>query len=666
MTYRSSIAVIAVVTLLLSVITSPVAATHDVTPARVEGADRIATAAAAARLAYPDGTRAAVLSRAGDWPDALAGAPLAGVIGGPLLLTWTDELPATTAQALEDLGVEEMVLLGGPQAISYEVEQQLAETYAVVRIAGVSRYGTAAAVAREIAQRGDIGATPGGMRSAFLASGTTFADALAAGAPAALGLNRMPLLLTEPDELPGATSAALDDLPIEQVLIAGGVEAVSQQVADELEQRGLNVVRFAGATRTETAAELADFAVDILPATPTVVHLARADVFADALAAGPLAARLEGPLLLATGPDLLGDAAGDWLAVRCPGVMVVRAVGGTAAISTAVLEEAEQAAQSCHPPTARLAYLSRTGDPLRLITTTLPGGDVTVVAGDVEPTGGYDWSPDGEQFVYARFLAGQQGATELVILDADGSNPRVLTSAGTDDRYPEFSPDGQRIAFTRGPTLEPESGLWVVDADGSDLQQLVDEPDAEPLFPVWSPDGLRIAYERFPDAGEPQIAVIDADGGEPQVIAERGVRPTWSPDGELLAFVRSQAPGDLSTALHVISPDGTGLRELASSAAGTPVWSPDGQLIAFSTPVAEDPGSTDLSLVGRDGTGQRVLADVRALDGDPSWSPDGSTVAFVAAQVEGDSDVYVIGVGGEGLRPLTTSGDAESPHFAPA
>lgn len=663
--FRRLLVIAAVFVVALSMFTAPAGASHDVTPARVGGADRVDTAAEVARLSQPDGASTAVIARAGDWPDALAGTPLAGLLDAPVLLTDSDQLSATTAQVLDDLGITDVVLLGGTAAISAQVEQTLAQERSVERIAGDTRYETAADIARSIDERGDLGATPGGERSVFLAAGDTFADALAAGAPAALGPNRMPILLTEPTAIPDATIAALEDLPVDQILIAGGTAAVSADVADQLEQRGLNVVRFDGGTRIDTAAQLADFAVDILTATPEVVTIARGDAFPDALAAGPLAASVDGPLLLTAGPDHLGDATAQWLTSRCPDVQVVRAVGGQAAIAPGVLEQAEQAAQSCHPVAGRLAYESRTGDPVELRHTTVPAGDDTVVATDVEPVGGYDWSPDGTSFVYARFLEGQQGATELVVVQADGSGEQVVTSEGMQDRYPRFSPDGLRIVFTRGAPLDPDSGLYVVNADGSSLRELLDEPDARPLFPVWSPDGQRIAYERFPDGGEPQLAVIDADGTNHQVLADRAVQPAWSPDGSLIAFSSAQAPGSPGSDLMVIAPDGTGSRQLATDVAGSPVWSPDSEMLAFSTQAGTALNETDLAVVGRDGTGERILADVRPQDGSPTWSPDGQTIAFVAAQVEGATDIHTVDLDGSNLRAVTTSGQAQAPQFEP-
>lgn len=87
----------------LSAVAPPAAASHDVTPARVAGPDRVATAAAVAALTHPDGTSTALLARADHWPDALAGVPLAGLLDAPILLTNTHDVPLSTSQALADL-----------------------------------------------------------------------------------------------------------------------------------------------------------------------------------------------------------------------------------------------------------------------------------------------------------------------------------------------------------------------------------------------------------------------------------------------------------------------------------------------------------------------------------------------------------------------------------
>jgi putative cell wall-binding protein len=352
-------ALVALVTGSLVLAAAPVAdAATDVTPARVGGDDRYETAADVAALEYPGGTTEAVIARSDVFPDALAGAGVASTAGGPILLTEVDALPAATAQALSDLGVEHVTLLGGPDAISEDVEDQLAAHYDVDRLAGDTRYETAADMAAFIAFVN--GGTVGGwadQRAVFIADGTDFPDALAAGAPAAAQPSAIPILLTTPDSLPGATGSALDDLGIDVAVVLGGPGAVSDTVMAQIEAHGVNAVRVGGTSRQGTAAKLADFAVQYLGLSRASTLVTRGDAFPDALAAGPLGGFVDGPILLTVDSDTLGMASTNWFADSCPSVDVVRAVGGTAAVSINALNEAEKAAESCQSAETDQTYI---------------------------------------------------------------------------------------------------------------------------------------------------------------------------------------------------------------------------------------------------------------------------------------------------------------------
>jgi putative cell wall-binding protein len=80
---------------------------------RWAGADRYATAAAISANTYPQGATTAYLASGADYPDALAGAPVAAKAGAPLLLTSTDCVPASTLAELQRLGTTNIVVLGG-------------------------------------------------------------------------------------------------------------------------------------------------------------------------------------------------------------------------------------------------------------------------------------------------------------------------------------------------------------------------------------------------------------------------------------------------------------------------------------------------------------------------------------------------------------------------
>ncbi|MEY9926929.1 hypothetical protein ABH926_001554 [Catenulispora sp. GP43] len=177
-------------------------------------------------------------------------------------------------------------------------------THVVSRISGSDRYGTAIAVSRSAW-------TSGSARAVVLARGDEAPDALS-GVPSAAHVGG-PLLLTDPAALEATTRAEIDRVlggPASHrtVYILGGESAVSPAIEKGLVSAGYRVVRYFGADRAGTALSVAQQA---FPSAPGAVIATGTD-FADALAAGPLAADLGEPILL-TGQWTISDAAWNWL-----------------------------------------------------------------------------------------------------------------------------------------------------------------------------------------------------------------------------------------------------------------------------------------------------------------------------------------------------------------
>lgn len=313
---------------------------------RLAGGDRIDTAILASQEGYPTSAPTVTLARADLYPDALAGAPLAHARGGPMLLTDSDGVDARVAREIARLGATQVILLGGTDALSSRVEQDLRglgfSPEDVVRIGGVSRYETAAMIAE------NLPAT-----DAFVAKGDDpdsdgWPDALAASAVAPM-LER-PILLTPPGELAAATDAFLARGDIESVDIVGGVEAVSEEAERAIAARVDEVERVAGANRFETALEMGRFALKA-GADPTELWLATGEDWPDGIAAGSAVAVDEGVMLLVGGA--IGDGpVATWLDEVHPyldtdgqDVSVgdvlenVRVLGGTEAVPAAVDDE---------------------------------------------------------------------------------------------------------------------------------------------------------------------------------------------------------------------------------------------------------------------------------------------------------------------------------------
>ncbi len=284
---------------------------------------RVETAVAVGCTHWRQGaTREVVLATARDFPDALAGAALAARRDAPLLLTERRRVPAHLEEVLVDLGVERVHLLGGEAAVEAAVADLLEERgVEVTRLAGPDRYATAAEIARRAARSS--------VDEVVLVSGEGFADAVAAGAFQG-AMPGTPVLLTRADRLPEATAEALVDLEPDRVFVVGGERAVSESVAAEVRELGPRLSRLAGADRYATSALLVG---GLGVEGPLLVASGRD--YPDALAAGALAARLGGRLLLVPPERLTADdpAVG---VVRGAGWERAEIIGGPAAVSDAV------------------------------------------------------------------------------------------------------------------------------------------------------------------------------------------------------------------------------------------------------------------------------------------------------------------------------------------
>jgi len=310
--------------------------------ARWNGRDRFDTARliaaddSAFRAPFETGT--VVVARGDLFPDALAGSYLAGDAAAPVLLTQQGLLDPAARSALDELDPDRIVLLGGPAAISLGVQESITATYPaadVERIGGLERYETAALVAR---------AVPAETTTALVASGADYPDALSAGTLSAS--EGLPLLLTDPAGLPPVTADALTDLGIDRVLLAGGPEAVSEDVRAAIEALGVTVERIGGGARSGTAAAFARLAVERYGYRTDHVQLATGADFPDALAVAPHAGLERAPLLLTNRGGVIDPELAAYLAESVDCLDAVHIAGGQVAVPLAI-EDAVRAALTC-------------------------------------------------------------------------------------------------------------------------------------------------------------------------------------------------------------------------------------------------------------------------------------------------------------------------------
>ena len=231
----------------------------------------------------------------------------------------------------------------------------------------------------------------------------------------------------------------------------------------------------------------------------------------------------------------------------------------------------------------------------------------------------------------------------------------ALFAAFTQYAHPVVDP---LAATIEGPTARaPQSQLYAMSADGTG-QHRIAISDADERNPELSPDGRRLAFGAFAD-GTAQIVVSDPDGSNRQPITIEGnsAGPAWSPDGKRIAF-HSDRAGSLD--IYTMAADGTDVRRVTTEPSSDfgPTWSPDGSRIAFSS---DRDGATDIYAADADGTG--VVRLTHGGGGDPAWSPDGSRIAFSSAGADGDPDVFSMAADGSDVRRLT---DAAGGSYLPA
>jgi Tol biopolymer transport system component len=153
-----------------------------------------------------------------------------------------------------------------------------------------------------------------------------------------------------------------------------------------------------------------------------------------------------------------------------------------------------------------------------------------------------------------------------------------------------------------------------------------------------------------PVAQDDSIMVLDAEGrGRAQRLG-RGTHPAWSPDGSTIAF--TDGIGTLTPTLFVMNSDGGNRRRVPIAFGGEqnvlnyfPTWSPDGTRLVFTrnvrTPGADHRMRTDVYVVGLDGENLRRLT-TSGPSYAATWSPDGRRIAYLGVMgAPGSSNVSI-------------------------
>ncbi len=327
-------------------------------------------------------------------------------------------------------------------------------------------------------------------------------------------------------------------------------------------------------------------------------------------------------------------------------------------------------------------------------------GRLTLTVPSEDPVFDPAISPDGKMLCYV--VEEKDGRTDIFVRRVAGGGLVRVTNDDARESWPRFSPDGDRIAFTRRESRDGTPEIRIVSSFGGDSTAVIQAASA----PTWSPSGKELALLRRTPQGSVDLVVAGVDGANSRVVLKGDsqypfLRDTaWSPDGLELAVVRGSGgiageiwlvpaaggtprqamsdPPEVFSDSPAYTADGLGIIHSSNRGGATNIWfypRRGGQPVRLTAGPGPDTGPT----VASDGTiafinsrwrnsldlhdlaagATRTIATHSPFMWGPTFSPDGRDIAFSRSEVDGSWHLWRIPVSGGTPQRLTDTAGGE-------
>ncbi|HBF4079502.1 cell wall-binding protein Cwp10 [Clostridioides difficile] len=270
--------------------------TSNVTVKKLKGADRFETAIKISQSGWTKSDTVVIVNGEDkSMVDGLTATPLASVKNSPILLSSNEKLPQKTVEELKRLNPSKVIVIGGNNSMPNSVVEAINAVnskISVQRIGGDTRYQTSINIAKEIDKTNNVS-------KLYIGAGNGEADSLSIASLA--GKEKTPIVLTQKDGVDSEAEQFIKSNKVSNIYFIGGIEKISNKAIEQvgkIANKDISKNRVAGQTRQETNAKVIDKFYSQSKLDGVVV--ANQDKLIDALAVGPLAAKNNSPVILAT------------------------------------------------------------------------------------------------------------------------------------------------------------------------------------------------------------------------------------------------------------------------------------------------------------------------------------------------------------------------------